>query len=667
MATIDVGKIKFTWKGAYTAATTYEADDVVSYSGDSYIYVNATAAAGQTPADNSYWDVMAEGSNPMTASGDVVVGGSGGSATRLPIGQSSQVLKVTGSDSVGWGNTEGLEGWVPLGTNIPQHADVTSADPKVSRPWLARYSGKSGATEDYIPYDGMPNTHCGPAKRQQSGNYHAGIEYFSYINANNEIMYRGIDNYGLGGAAGVTHATGACMPIHMEFGGLESGEYFVRIWNRYYSHFALTNKGNLFVRGVNTNNQLGLGDSLNRHQWVRNPYLGPNATNNGISCEVATFVHGGNLIASNNDQVNGFAILHDGRVLAWGGNNSGSLGIGDSTTTNIPELVTNLSSVETLTIFSGYAFTMFLDADGDVWSTGGALNSQVAKTSPVVMAGVDNVSTLHAMISTSYFSAHAIQSDGTTYAIGENSSGILGVGDTTDRSAWTLSGGSLRFSYVTYSGGDTSISSAAISGSPGDMSNGLGKTVYFTGYNANGALAQGDTTNTSSWNQPQTVSWNTSWIKTVESADGNLQNTNNLTLPRTEIVDVVSCQSASSTAFVMTDVQQRQWYTGYFGTFYGNDNDTGNATLTNAYMYPSPWSHTRSTGTGYAGKAQVEVADRFNFNGSSGAIWIIRGTDNSLWYRGGNYSGIVSTADTGYAGSTIGRGYITHWIRMGAA
>ena len=25
------------------------------------------------------------------------------------------------------------------------------------RPWLAEYNGKSGATEDWIPYDGMPN------------------------------------------------------------------------------------------------------------------------------------------------------------------------------------------------------------------------------------------------------------------------------------------------------------------------------------------------------------------------------------------------------------------------------------------------------------------------------------------------------------------------------
>ena len=35
MATVDLGKIKFDWKGAFATGTTYEADDVVSYTGGS--------------------------------------------------------------------------------------------------------------------------------------------------------------------------------------------------------------------------------------------------------------------------------------------------------------------------------------------------------------------------------------------------------------------------------------------------------------------------------------------------------------------------------------------------------------------------------------------------------------------------------------------------------
>ena len=46
MATIDVGKLKFTFKGAFATGTTYEKDDVVSFGGSSWIYVNATSKTG---------------------------------------------------------------------------------------------------------------------------------------------------------------------------------------------------------------------------------------------------------------------------------------------------------------------------------------------------------------------------------------------------------------------------------------------------------------------------------------------------------------------------------------------------------------------------------------------------------------------------------------------
>ena len=63
MATLDLGKIKFVWKGAYDAGTTYEADDVVSYLGSSYIYKNATSAAGNLPTNSTYWDPLAQGTD----------------------------------------------------------------------------------------------------------------------------------------------------------------------------------------------------------------------------------------------------------------------------------------------------------------------------------------------------------------------------------------------------------------------------------------------------------------------------------------------------------------------------------------------------------------------------------------------------------------------------
>ena len=49
------------WEDSYNAGTTYQDGDVVSYGGYTYVYVNSTPAAGQTPTDNAYWDIITTG------------------------------------------------------------------------------------------------------------------------------------------------------------------------------------------------------------------------------------------------------------------------------------------------------------------------------------------------------------------------------------------------------------------------------------------------------------------------------------------------------------------------------------------------------------------------------------------------------------------------------
>lgn len=65
MSSFDLGKLKFAWKGDYDAAITYEKDDVVAHGGSSWVFVNDTATAGQTPSSSNttYWDRMAQGSD----------------------------------------------------------------------------------------------------------------------------------------------------------------------------------------------------------------------------------------------------------------------------------------------------------------------------------------------------------------------------------------------------------------------------------------------------------------------------------------------------------------------------------------------------------------------------------------------------------------------------
>jgi hypothetical protein len=55
------------FEDSYNASTTYQDGDVVTYGGYSYVYINTTPASGQTPADNSYWDVLTTGFKALGA------------------------------------------------------------------------------------------------------------------------------------------------------------------------------------------------------------------------------------------------------------------------------------------------------------------------------------------------------------------------------------------------------------------------------------------------------------------------------------------------------------------------------------------------------------------------------------------------------------------------
>ena len=49
------------WEDSYNAGTTYQNGDVVTYGGYTYVYINVTASAGNTPTDDTYWDVITTG------------------------------------------------------------------------------------------------------------------------------------------------------------------------------------------------------------------------------------------------------------------------------------------------------------------------------------------------------------------------------------------------------------------------------------------------------------------------------------------------------------------------------------------------------------------------------------------------------------------------------
>jgi hypothetical protein len=60
----NLGKIRFTYKGAYSGATEYQLNDVVKYQGSSYVYINQVAGSGNNPGNTTYWSKMTDGIDP---------------------------------------------------------------------------------------------------------------------------------------------------------------------------------------------------------------------------------------------------------------------------------------------------------------------------------------------------------------------------------------------------------------------------------------------------------------------------------------------------------------------------------------------------------------------------------------------------------------------------
>ena len=105
MATINLGRIKPVFKGAYASGTAYVVDDIVVYSDESYICIQA--GTGQTPSSaTAYWTKMAaKGTNGtngtdvgtvLTTQGDILYR-DGSGLQRLPKGTAGQVLKMNSS------------------------------------------------------------------------------------------------------------------------------------------------------------------------------------------------------------------------------------------------------------------------------------------------------------------------------------------------------------------------------------------------------------------------------------------------------------------------------------------------------------------------------------------------------------------------------------------
>ena len=102
MATVNLGAIKFNWKGAFNNSTAYAVDDVVSSSGSSYVCI--LASQGNAVSNGTYWNQMSSagtnGTNgtdltsTLTTQGDIVYR-DGSGLQRLAKPSSNKILQNT--------------------------------------------------------------------------------------------------------------------------------------------------------------------------------------------------------------------------------------------------------------------------------------------------------------------------------------------------------------------------------------------------------------------------------------------------------------------------------------------------------------------------------------------------------------------------------------------
>ena len=109
MATINLGRIKPVFRGAYSGATAYVVDDIVTHGDESFICIQAHGAGTQATSVTAYWTKLAakgtDGTDvgtTITTQGDILYR-DGSGLQRLAKGTASQVLTMnSGATAPEW-------------------------------------------------------------------------------------------------------------------------------------------------------------------------------------------------------------------------------------------------------------------------------------------------------------------------------------------------------------------------------------------------------------------------------------------------------------------------------------------------------------------------------------------------------------------------------------
>jgi alpha-tubulin suppressor-like RCC1 family protein len=190
---------------------------------------------------------------------------------------------------------------------------------------------------------------------------------------------------------------------------------------------ALKTDGTLWSWGLNGNGQLGVNNTTSR------------------STPVTTLLGGTNWKSIAGGGNHTIALKTDGTLWSWGRNSYGQLGVNNATD-RITPVTTLLGGNNWKSIAGGLGHTIALKTDGSLWSWGrndsgqlGVNNTTFRSTPVTTLLGGTNWKSIAGGLTHTI----ALKTDGSLWSWGGNGNGQLGVNDTTTRSTpvTTLLGG----------------------------------------------------------------------------------------------------------------------------------------------------------------------------------------------------------------------------------
>lgn len=535
MATISLGKVAFTWRGAFSSAADYSAQDIASFEGSSYVCTTPISSANSTnpKVDVNNWDLFAQGIDAFTGSVGELVYFDGNAIVPLQIGAPGQVLAVDFTGLPVWKDNP-----VRRGTRVKKLTKTAGGSPSYRRNFTIMEDGSVRAWGRGAGYMlGQGNTTADRSYPSRVA-FPSGVGEITSVIPNYDHSVLAIDDQGKlwgWGTNGLGElGTGAATPVYTpyEITGNPAnslyGKAVAKAWAGTHSDaeiswHVLTTDGKIHSCGDNDYGQLGMGDVTTRTNFSEVPVIS----------NIVDFAAGGQSIK------HCLALNDAGVVYAWGYNASGQLGLGNTTQMNIPMQITYFSSnlITIRDIGAEYYSSWALDTNDNLYTWGennyGQLGdgSVIDATSPTLV--MTNVAKCF-MQGFNLTSTFVIKNDGSVWSTGYNGYGSLG-----NDGASTSNISSFAECKID---GTTSFTNAVEvigNGSNAFIRTADGK-VYATGYGANGNLGIG------------TVDTNNFWFKEIP-------------IHRRTVVDIAFAGTTTEGGVLMLLDDGQALQTGYAG------------------------------------------------------------------------------------------------------